>query len=64
MFQRLRRLGIGPRLAADWIKQDAGRVAVALDYVEGKVEKGEVRGKAAGYFRAVFEPPRESRRLV
>lgn len=55
LFQRLRNLGIGPRLAADWIKQDAGRVATALDYVEGKIEKGEVRGKAAGYFRTVFE---------
>jgi hypothetical protein len=55
LFQRLRNLGIGPKLAGDWIRRDAARVAAALDYVEAKVEKGEVRGKAAGYFRTVFE---------
>jgi hypothetical protein len=55
LFQRLRNLGIGPKLAGQWLHQDGGRVAAALDYVEGKIEKGEVQGKAAGYFRRVFE---------
>jgi len=55
LFQRLRGLGLGPRLAAAWIKQDAARVLATLDYVEGRIQKGEVKGSAAGYLRTVFE---------
>lgn len=55
LYQRLRGLGIGARLAAGWVRQDAGRVAAVLDYVEAKARAGEVRGKAAGYLRTVFE---------
>jgi hypothetical protein len=66
LFQRLRGHGIGTKLAANWIRQDAARVAAALDYVEAKIQNGEVRGKAAGYLRTVFEgggeiqPPAEA----
>jgi hypothetical protein len=55
LFQRLRNLGIGPKLAVAWIKQDAARVLAALDYVEAKIQKGDVTGSAAGYLRTVFE---------
>lgn len=55
LFQRLRNLGIGSKLAATWIKQDPARVLAALDYVEAKIQKGEIQGKAAGYLRTVFE---------
>lgn len=51
----MRDLGLGPKLAAEWIKQDPARVAAVLDYVEAKIQKGEIQGKAAGYLRTVFE---------
>jgi len=55
LYQRLRGLGIGARLAAAWIAKDAARVSAALDYVEAKAGLGEIRGKAAGYLRTVYE---------
>ena len=55
LFQRLRNLGLGAKLAAGWVKQDAARVLATLDYVEGRIQKGEVKGSAAGYLRTVFE---------
>jgi len=58
-FQRLRNLGIGPKLAAAWIKQDEARALAALDYVEAKIQKGEIKGSAAGYLRTVFESEAE-----
>jgi plasmid replication initiation protein len=55
LFQRLRNLGLGPRLAAGWIKQDAPRALAAAEYVEAKIKAGQVTGAAAGYLRTVFE---------
>jgi plasmid replication initiation protein len=55
LFQRLRNLGIGPKLAGQWLQQDGARVAAALAYVEGKVKAGQVTGSAGGYLRKVFE---------
>jgi hypothetical protein len=58
-FQRLRNLGIGPKLAAAWTKQNEARALAALDYVESKIQKGEIKGSAAGYLRTVFESEAE-----
>jgi hypothetical protein len=55
LAQRLRALGLGARLAADWIKRDAARAQAAAEYVEARVAAGQVKGSAAGYLRRVFE---------
>lgn len=55
LFQRLRGLGIGAKLAADWIKRDEARVLASADYVEAKAKAGQVKGSTAGYLRTVYE---------
>jgi len=55
LFQRLRGHGIGARLAAAWIRQDAARALSAAEYVEARAKAGQVKGSAAGYLRRVFE---------
>lgn len=55
LFQRLREHGVGARLAAAWLKQDAARAQAAVDYVEAKARGGQVKGSTAGYLRAVYE---------
>ena len=55
LFQRLRGLGIGAKLAADWIKRDEAHALASADYVEAKAKAGQVKGSAAGYLRTVFE---------
>jgi len=55
LSQRLRGLGVGAKLAAAWIRQDAARALAAAEYVEARVRAGQVQGSAAGYLRAVME---------
>jgi hypothetical protein len=55
LLQRLRKLGLGAKLAKDWIKQDPARAQAAAAYTEARVQKGQVKAQAAGYLRAVFE---------
>jgi hypothetical protein len=55
LFKKLRSHGIGERLAIAWIRQDEARAKVAVDYVEARAKKGQVRGSTAGYIRTVFE---------
>jgi plasmid replication initiation protein len=55
LFQRLRNLGIGAKLAKEWIKQDEARALAAVAYVEARAQNGQVKGSAAGYLRSVFE---------
>jgi plasmid replication initiation protein len=55
LFQRLRNLGIGAKLAKEWIKQDEARVLAAAKYVEARIQAGQIKGSAAGYLRSVFE---------
>ena len=55
LSQRLRGLGIGAKLAKEWLKQDEARVLAAVEYVEARIQAGQVKGSAAGYLRSVFE---------
>jgi hypothetical protein len=55
LFQRLRNLGIGAKLAAAWLKQDEARARAAVAYVEARAGNGQIKGSAAGYLRSVFE---------
>lgn len=55
LFQRLRNHGIGPKLAAEWIKQDEARVLATVEYVEARAKAGLVKGATAGYLRTLFE---------
>lgn len=55
LARRLRALGLGARLAADWAKRDAARAEAVAAYVEARVAAGQVKGSAAGYLRRVFE---------
>jgi plasmid replication initiation protein len=55
LFQRLRNLGIGAKLAKEWIKQNEPRVLAAVEYVEARAKNGQIKGSAAGYLRSVFE---------
>ena len=55
LFQRLRGLGLGPGLAAKWIKQDESRALAAAEYVEARAMAGQIKGSTAGYLRTVFE---------
>ena len=48
LFQRLRNLGIGAKLAKEWIKQDEARVLAAAKYVEARIQAGQIKGSAAG----------------
>jgi hypothetical protein len=55
LFGRLRALGIGAKLAEQWIRQDEARALAAAGYVEARARDGLVKGSASGYLRAVFE---------
>ena len=55
LFQRLREIGIGERLALSWIKQDEIRTKAALEYTEARAAQGFIRGSKAGYVRRVIE---------
>lgn len=54
-YRRLRDLGIADRLATLWIQQEPDRAAKAVDYVEDKRRRNQIKGNAAGYLRTVFE---------
>jgi hypothetical protein len=55
LFQRLRNLGIGAKLAAAWLKLDEARVSATVEYVEARARNGQIKGSAAGYLRTLFE---------
>lgn len=54
LLQRLRKLGIGVKTAADWIRHDAARALAAAEYVEAKAAQGQIKGSTGGYLRSVF----------
>ena len=55
LFQRLRRHGIGERLALSWIRQNPPRAQAALDYTEQRAAQGLIKGSVAGYLRKLVE---------
>jgi hypothetical protein len=55
LFQRLRRHGIGAKLAAAWLQQDEPRVLATVEYVEARAQAGQIKGSTAGYLRSLFE---------
>jgi plasmid replication initiation protein len=55
LLQRLRKLGLGAKLAKDWIRQDPARAQAAAAYTEARIKSGKLTGPAAGYLRTVFE---------
>ncbi|KVS51656.1 plasmid replication initiation protein [Burkholderia cepacia] len=54
-YRRLRDLGIADRLATLWIQQEPDRAAKAVDYVEDKRRRNQIKGNVGGYLRTVFE---------
>ncbi|RQU97781.1 replication initiation protein [Burkholderia cenocepacia] len=54
-YKRLRELGIADRLATLWIQQEPDRAAKAVDYVEDKRRRKQIKGNVGGYLRTVFE---------
>lgn len=59
LFQRLRKHGIGEKLALTWLRQDEVRVKNALDYTEERARQGHIKGSLAGYLRKLFESGNE-----
>ena len=51
----MRELGIADRLATLWIQQEPDRAAKAVEYVEDKRRKNQIKGNVGGYLRTVFE---------
>jgi plasmid replication initiation protein len=72
LFQQLREIGIGERLALSWIKQDEPRAKAALEYTNQRAQQGLIKGSVAGYLRRVFEdgsdlsspPPKSAPKLT
>lgn len=54
-YKGLRELGIADRLATLWIQQEPDRAAKAVEYVEDKRRKNQIKGNVGGYLRTVFE---------
>lgn len=54
-FKRLTALGIGDRLAINWIQQEPDRALQTAIYVEEKARKKQIKGSTGGYARTIFE---------
>lgn len=58
-YQRLMAHGIGDRLAISWLMQDEQRASAAIEYVEAKDKKQQIKGSTAGYIRKLIEDKAE-----